>query len=1032
MVQKFLILFLALITFSVVSAEENYASLVIKGDASMITWETSQDYPFIIDEYGVAYSSNKGVGNSNSYLQGEFTCDSPYTLNFDVKASTGSVKINKYLWSTDYVIVKIDGTEIKRYSTVITDNINVYLEKGTHTFCVSYPKDESGDVEQDRAGICNIQLYERPSDFTTLSPDGSITDYSFNSDGKWNCFEGRAESSNTGIDNSTSSFNINFTTTTTRGLVFDWSVSSEANDKFEVYVDGGETAALSEGGTNEGKFSHNFEAGQHSVKLVYLKDAENADGDDKAYVKNVRLLDSEYTEVRKEMICVAHTKFNEALDNSTLPEHPISHETVFTFCSDGDVFIDGLMKFPESDFKMRTLRAKVSDGNKIVFETPANQYNTYILADHLNEENGNKMWEILVTGNVSQYGINTSSPLTLTINDDFTEIKPDGIVASMNAYKNGAQYIRNCYLDALYFVANKKANVECTDKVDAGYIHVNDRKTVDVVLTNMGDANAEITTVAASGITVEPSAFTIDALGVRDTIKIIVAPTEVGEFSKNVTLTGADGWTKTITITGEALPVLNYNDIVKQGAEYITWTSSEEYPWDVIKDYAFTTNAGKDNTSSVLTATINVPEGYVATLSANVHYSCEYSDICTISKNGETIKSLAGSFFGPDGDYQLNENIVGGATPTTIVFNYTKNDYNANGDDKITLKDVVLNVVALEDKYATISDDAVDFGTICSKDTHDAVVTLKNMGKTALQVISVEGDEIFSGSAPESTASVFEEIPVTITACVPSDEVYEGDVTIKTTVGDFTVHCTATGENVIYLGGGPFPFANYTGAYQATYPIDPTQFGYDEQTTSLYIDERLADLKDCKITSITYHILDNYYLQETTFSGINTKWSIGTTSLDALYDGTNDAEVDNLTEVYNGDILNFANKDLTVKFSEPFTWDGNTKMVIRFNSYGGNQGNFMYVCGTNTNYYASVLSTNGGKHSADKLVPCVKISYSLPPSVTSVDSTSMAQVESLTYYDISGVAHTTPVKGINIVVEKYSDGSTKSYKKFLR
>ncbi len=1034
MVRKISFLLLAALASIAVSAEENYASLVTNGDASIINWETSQDYPFLINNNGVAFSSNQGVGNTTSYLQGEFTVDRPYQLSFDVTASTAAVKINMFMWSTDYVIIEVDGSEIKRYGYVTFENVSVYVDKGTHSFRISYVKDESGDAEQDRGGISNIQLYERPSDFTSLSPDNSVNDYSFNSDGKWNCFEGRAESSNSGVDNSTSSFNINFNTTTARGLVFNWAVSSEENDKFEVYVDGSETAALSEGGIKSGKFSYNFEAGEHTVKLVYSKDAENAENDDKAYVTDVRLLNTPYAEVRKEMTCVAHTTFSEDLENSTLPEHPINHKTNFTFCSDGEVRIDTLMKFPEPNYRMRTLIGKVTDGNKIVFETLATNTNPNILADHVINYSNVEMWDILVTGTVSEYGLYTSSPLTFTINADTTIIKPDGVVAAMDAYKYGTQYVTNIYTDALYFIPNNKAILDCVDEITVDYVHVNGSKTVDIVITNMGDASAEISAEAEEGLTVEPESFSIGALGVRDTVKVTVVPVEVGEYSKTVTFTDGDGWIKTVTIKGEALPPLDYNDIVKEGADYITWTSSDEYPWDVIYDYAFSTNVGKDNTSSVLTANINIPEGYVATLTADVHYSCESGDVCTISKNGEVVKSLSGSFFAASGDYQLSENLVGGDAPTTIEFNYTKNASGANGDDQITLKNVVLTVVPLEENNATISSEEVDFGVICSKDVHETTVTLKNMGRTALQVLSIEGDMIFGGTAPDITAEVFEEIPVTITACVPSDEWYEGDVVINTTVGIFTVHCTALGENVIYLGDGPFPFSNYQGAYQATYPFDPTQFGYDEQTTSLYVDERLAALKDCKITSITYHMLDNYYLQETTFSDINTKWSIGSTTLDALSDGTNDEEVSGLTEVYNGEILNFVNKDLTVNFNEPYTWDGSDKMVIRFNSYGGNQGNFMYVCGGYTDYYASVLTTDGGKHSADKMIPYVKVAYTLPSAPTKLDEPNVtnAQIESVTYYDITGIAHTTPVEGINIIVTKYSDGSVSASKKLIR
>lgn len=1027
---------LLLLSFTfMANAQQDYSTLVTQGDASLITWTTSSDYPFIVDDNNVAYSSNAGVANSESWLEGSITVTEPYQVSFDYSASTGSVKVDMFMWSTDPVTIWVDGEQILYIVVVKNESMTLNFDRGTHTFKIAYTKDAAGNAMQDRAGISNVRIAPRVSDFAALSPDGSVTDFSSNDDMPWYCFEGCAESGNKGVDNSTSSFNINLNTATERGLIFDWEVAAETNDKLAVYVDGDETAALIAGGGENGKFSYNFPAGNHQVKVVYTKDAAISEGDDKAYVSNVRLLDEPYTQVVKRMLCVAHSEFNEDLEATVGADYTLQHYAKFTFCSDGEVLIDSLMTF-NSQYDLRTLRANVTDG-KIVLNAPSSQDNPYVLADYQDPEYPDtKFWIILTSGKMDQgFFYPTDEPLVFEINADTTVIRPSASLVAMEAYEYGTHYVMNAYNDAVYFIPTGKSILETVDVIEMPTTHVGSSKQVELTLTNYGDADAIVTAdnTNCPELSLEPQ-FTVDQLGGRKTVTVTFIPEIEGAYEKALTLTSADGWSKDVIFKGTVLSPLNYADIVEEGAEYITFSSEEPYSWDVQDNVAFSTNHGIADSRSTLNMTVNIPDDCIATLTADMHYSCASGDSAIIDLNGVRLEGLTTMFYSTSGDYQLNQQLLGG-TNNTYSFTYSKNAYGDSGDDQVTMSNVVLKVVKSQENAATLDMETVVFDNVATGEKKSIPVTFTNMGTNEFAVTAIDGTSVFNGEVPAESVPTFGTLAVNITCLSERDGHFEDDVTIHTTAGDFIVHCIADPENVIYLGDGPFPFSNYMGAYQGSYPFDPAEFGYDETTMTLYKDERLMALKDCKITSITYHLLDNYYLTETNWSDMNTKWSIGSTSIDEL-EGTSVPETGDFTEVYDGNVIQFVNKDLTIEFNEPYLWDGSDKMLVRFNSYGGQQSSFIYICGGYTDYNASAYESTSGRSKVEKIIPYIKIKYELPEQdVTGLNNltvTGNSELHSVQYYDISGIAHSAPVQGFNIMVKRYKDGKVESVKFYQR
>lgn len=1029
--KKLLLSLLLALTCITVSAQQDYSSLVTAGDASLISWTTSEDYPFTISN-GMAYSSNAGVANSESFLEGTFTVQTDYYLCFDFMASTGWTKTGMYDWSADMVYIDIDGVRKYSISETMDDSLSLDLEKGTHTFRISYVKDSLADVAQDRAGIGNIRLYPRRSDFSTLSPDGSVTDFLSAATCGWTCYDGKAQSDNKGDADTSATLYIKVNTTKTQGLVFNYEVSAEENDRLQVFVDEDAEPALNVGGEQSGKFAHNLEAGSHVVKLVYAKDAEGQAAQDRAYITNVRLLDVPYTETVKNMICVAHTTYTDSLTTDPRGEHAIHHNTQFTFCSDGEVLIDSLMRFSDA-FTLRTLHAQACDG-KIVMEVPSSSSNTYVLADHNNPDYpDSKFWTILITGTVNDYGqVYPDSPLTFTINADTTVIKPDGPLVAQDVYEYGTYYIFNLYSDATYIASLGRSIISAADTVAVPQMHVGQTQTVQLVVYNNGDATATVNAQSASAneLSVTPSAFMVAAYGESDTVSVAITPAQAGAFDQTVTFRATDGSSKTVHFVGDILPELNYSDIVKTGKEYILWSSSEDYPWDVVDGTAFSTNKGINNTESALYAKLNVPDDCIAMFTADAHYSCAYNDSLIITHNGESVTRLTGAWYSANGDYQLKGNLIGG-TQNDYAFVYRKAASGTAGDDQATLKNVCLKMFKKQDYNVITEDSEADFGTVASRQEKALSVTLTNVGMKDLQVTEIVGDDVFSGTVPTASAATFGEISVTLTCNAPKDGHYEGDVVIKTTAGDVQIRCSADAENVLYLGG-EFPFTNYTGAYNSYYPFNPADFGFDITTTSLYIDESLKTLKDCKIQSITYHLLDNYYLENTEYQPMTMAWSVGGSALEEL---SQETTPDGLTEVYSGDVLQFASKDLTVNFSEPYLWDGGDKLVVKFQSTGGRQNNFTYITAYNTSYTSSVYNA-GTTSRTDKYCPCIKLTYELPSGETtaieSVENGTMEEPTQVKYYDATGIQHDQPVKGLNIVVKKLKDGSTTTRKVYLR
>lgn len=102
----------------------------------------------------------------------------------------------------------------------------------------------------------------------------------------WNAEAERFESTNVGVNSSTSQTSLTVTLTDKGTISFDYGVSSEAKyDKLTISL-GEEKIADGISGSNTGSFEREFEAGTYTFTFAFAKDSSSADGTDRAWFED--------------------------------------------------------------------------------------------------------------------------------------------------------------------------------------------------------------------------------------------------------------------------------------------------------------------------------------------------------------------------------------------------------------------------------------------------------------------------------------------------------------------------------------------------------------------------------------------------------------------------------------------------------------------------------------------------------------------------------------------------------------------------
>lgn len=133
------------------------------------------------------------------------------------------------------------------------------------------------------------------TDIITSNTSGAKLSFSMTNqyEWQWDSTNKRLKSTNEGVDNSTSQTTITISVETACKFIFDYAVSSESDyDKLTIKVDGNTVVSNVSGSISNSRTTA-LSYGTHTLTLQYVKDASEANGDDCAYISNMRFTSTE-------------------------------------------------------------------------------------------------------------------------------------------------------------------------------------------------------------------------------------------------------------------------------------------------------------------------------------------------------------------------------------------------------------------------------------------------------------------------------------------------------------------------------------------------------------------------------------------------------------------------------------------------------------------------------------------------------------------------------------------------------------------
>jgi hypothetical protein len=348
-----------------------------------------------------------------------------------------------------------------------------------------------------------------------------------------------------------------------------------------------------------------------------------------------------------------------------------------------------------------------------------------------------------------------------------------------------------------------------------------------VRLMNKGANELKITGVESSNPEFSVQAPTEGAATMKElTLGVDFLATTAGEKKSTLTIQTTAG-TFTAEATADVMEMPDFASIVTEGAELMTFDTNDNYPFIVENGKAWNKNAGEPNdvsSQSSFTVKFTIPEGKIGYFSWDgeawgdpVDYynyaAVEMTDVprqtsgtaCYYQKgNG----AAAGSEQIDDFWKQYLQCVAG---DHTFRFIYQK---GGNGvipeGDKFVVSNIRLVLEDFQDYNAELDQTEVTF-----KETYvgpqrytTATVKLKNTGAKPLSITDIPAAEPFYGIIPEgfnNNATFGNSISVELWFYPGQKGEFSKDLTIKTTAGDFVVHCTGlakdyTDEGIVLQG----------------------------------------------------------------------------------------------------------------------------------------------------------------------------------------------------------------------------------------
>lgn len=435
---------------------------------------------------------------------------------------------------------------------------------------------------------------------------------------------------------------------------------------------------------------------------------------------------------------------------------------------------------------------------------------------------GEQIYVILLAGEFSTvpdkdgvYPLYMESKLVFDVSDDGTTLTPrtgygaygmwvddfDGATAGyMTFYKSST--IKK--ITAEPSLAITPETLDLTEEV----IFTDNAFTKNFKLKNMGLTSTKYTIQTSTDELQVNGTGEIEA-GTVQTLSLSLTAKNEGPFSGTVTFIDKNNKSVTMTVKANIQAAYDYSSVIKNGDIKITHNIESMSAAEVTSDITgfpviATTNTG-DGSFCGVNVNVNVPEGQVATLSWKGMGYGQYPNQAMITIDGRFVNELWGMNEYVN-EHDLSDKIILTSGTYEILFGYaTEMDWYTQGTSSTPLRayyyDFDLQLYPETENNVDIYSDEVNFDKVfydkISK-TDTVEVKLYNLGSKTLKITAVESSMPFSAAAEGVEIEPYKTGYVKMTFTRKGVGEYEGDVVLKTTGGDVTLHCKATTEKIVY------------------------------------------------------------------------------------------------------------------------------------------------------------------------------------------------------------------------------------------
>lgn len=370
-------------------------------------------------------------------------------------------------------------------------------------------------------------------------------------------------------------------------------------------------------------------------------------------------------------------------------------------------------------------------------------------------------------------------------------------------YYDGGFY--TVYFDGKMFKKGQGPNIIVDrETLDFGRCFVDGTVEKTIGIINTGTEAADyVVDVSSDELTIENPSGNLGS-GESATINIKFTPKEAKQFTGTITLS-ADNGDKTVNVVANVENVPDYKNITSEGSDLVTYETSQDYPWlltDTIESQtvAVTTNQGQGKTSSTLYATIIVPQSKKVVAKWDAVYDPRYASYDEFHVDCDD-KEVA--VYNKQGWQNVKDSVEIAPGSHTLSFSYQKGSMANSGaikygKDYVYLRDLKYQLVDYKANDASISSNSLDmrryFLDLDMVEDADSSITIKNEGSDSLIIKGIKNSTNFSATVSKNKLGEFESVPVKITFLANAVGTYQGDVTLQTSAGDYTIHCKAVVE----------------------------------------------------------------------------------------------------------------------------------------------------------------------------------------------------------------------------------------------